>query len=138
MPTSVESVRASSGRDSGHAEGRIIGGAGDNLLWGAEAPQEETKMGRQDDLDSTGATETESKPTSLKHFEECIGIHRGHRIRDGHVDIDLDINDTTISVRIDDPESELTPFVVGLRNGERIGVFRLNTPDKYFIRRVPS
>ena len=106
------------------------------------------KMGPQDELDFIDtqgiensilptANTTEINPVILDFLEECVGIYRYHTTQDTQVDIVLDIGQNEpILISLDDVKPDLVEFVKGLKPGEKVGIFRLDTPQQFFVRRV--
>ena len=85
------------------------------------------------------ANTTEISPTTLKVLEELAGRFHSYRFQDDAVDIIININrPELVSVRIDSPDQHLIEFIESLKHSEMIGIFRLDAPQKYFIRRVPT
>ena len=83
------------------------------------------------------ANTTKINPIILNFLEEYIGIYRYHTTQDTQVDIVLDVGHVdSILIRLDDVEAHLVEFIQELEPGQKIAVFRLDEPPKYYIRKI--
>jgi hypothetical protein len=89
--------------------------------------------------DFNEANTEEINLTILGVLEEVCGSHLCHQITDERVDILLDTGQNEpILISLDDVKPDMVEFVKGLKHGEKVGIFRLDAPQQFFLRRVET